>query len=68
MDVVQTVDSKSSLCMLTDRIQSFGKKVLEGVDYDSLTRDKAKMVQVFRIIRRAQVKVGLRLERRYSQR
>ena len=44
--------------MLTDRILSFGKKVLEGVDYDLLTRDKAKMVLVFRIILNIANKVG----------
>jgi len=44
--------------MLTDRIQSFSKKVLEDVDYDSLTRDKAKMVEVFRIILNIANKLG----------
>jgi len=44
--------------MLTDRIQSFSRKVLEDVDYDSLARDKAKMIQVFRIILSIANKVG----------
>jgi len=44
--------------MLPDRIQSFSKKVLEDVDYDSLTRDKAKMVEVFRIILNIANKLG----------
>jgi hypothetical protein len=44
--------------MLPERIQSFSKKVLEDVDYDSLTRDKAKMVEVFRIILNIANKLG----------
>ena len=37
---------------------NLGKKLLEGVDYDSLTREKAKVVQVFRTISNIANKVG----------